>query len=1196
MSMPVFRLRRIAFTLLALLAASSVNGSTVMYRTDAELIAASDRVVHARVIRQRTERPGGPDGAIYTVSTLAILEDFTGQGGSEVEAWELGGTFGDETMWVGGAVKYEVGSTVVVCLERGRFGMRSVAMGFSTFAVEPAPSADGSLAGRLTRNVGGVSIVGAPALRQAELLLAEFRDLTARVRGVSPRRNPEARLGGVEPEFRSRFTFLGSGFRWTEADSGTPVNWYLNTSAPSPLTAGDGIAELQTALAAWTSPASASLVLQFAGTTNQAAAKGPWGGIGNGSGVVTFEDPNDEISGSTLAIGGGFGASGGGTVNGMPFFRFTRGYVIWQNAANLSASFRQTTNFARVMEHEIGHTIGLGHSEMGTANIMHPSCCVAATPVAPALGPDDLAGLNFIYPSGSTPPPPPPSCSYSISPGSASATAAGGVGAVTVTAGSGCAWTATVATGSAFLSVSSGSSGSGNGVVGYSVAANATTAARNATLTIAGQTFSLMQAAGSCGYTLSALSATSGVAGGAATVGVTASGSNCSWTASTSDPFLSVTSGGSVTGSGTVGYTVVPNAAVTFRSGTITIAGQTFTVTQAGSGPSMSVDKPSLHFGAETTGTVFLRQTSTQTVRLTQTGAGTVTWIATPSVPWLTVTPASGSGSATLSVSAAYVNGLPGAGSIAGNVTLTFSGAGAPSGPIAVGLNLFAPGSPAAATGAIDTPTDGVAGVTGSIAVTGWAVDDIEVSRVRILRDPLPGEGAALIPIGTAVFVDGSRPDVAGLFPTTPRRTRGGWGYLMLTNFLPGLGNGTFRIHAYADDAEGHTTLLGTRTITCANDSATAPFGAIDTPDQGATVGGTVYNNFGWVLSRGLARAHPPTGTVTVLVDGVAIGSPSGWVSRPDLTALFPAATYPGVANALGVATLDTTTLSNGLHTIAWVVTAANGQAAGIGSRYFTVQNAGAAIEAQIADTTDIERSELNRATVRARRGYDLAAPFRSVPVGAHGRATLYGEEMDRFEVALGPAGANTVMSGLLRTGEGFDPLPAGSHLDPETGLFTWQPGVGFVHAYDFVFVRRSENGALSRQELRIVITPKGSNRVGPQVVIDYPAIGDEAGGIRPLLVAGWAIDTDADAGTGVDTVHVWAYPADGREPLFLGAAAYGGVRPDVAAIYGSRFEHSGYGLLVDSLPPGSYDLAVFAWSAVTFDFVPARVVRVTVR
>ena len=385
-------------------------------------------------------------------------------------------------MWIGGAVTYEVGSEVMVCLERGRLGLRSVAMGFSKFDVRN---------GRLTRNLGSMQIVGGAAARVAERTLAEFRDLTSRVRGVRAVRNLDAALLRPEARATASFTLLpfsnGLGPRWTEADSGTPVNWYLNTSAPSPLTAGDGVAELQTALQAWTAPTTASIVLQYVGTTNQSNAKGTWTGIPNsGTGVVTFEDPNDEISGSTLAIGGGSGfLGGGGTVNGTQFNRWSRGYVIWQNAANLSASFRQSLNFARVMEHEIGHTIGLGHSDQGNSNIMFASCCSGPPPVPPALGSDDLAGLNFIYPSGTTPPPPPPpppaTCTSSISPTAAGVAAAGGTGSVAVTATAGCSWTAIVASPATFVTISSGPSGNGKWKVGYSVAASTTTSQRTGT-------------------------------------------------------------------------------------------------------------------------------------------------------------------------------------------------------------------------------------------------------------------------------------------------------------------------------------------------------------------------------------------------------------------------------------------------------------------------------------------------------------------------------------------------------------------------------------------------------------------------------------------------------------------------------------------------------------------------------------------
>ena len=65
--------------------------------------------------------------------------------------------------------------------------------------------------------------------------------------------------------------------------------------------------------------------------------------------------------------------------------------------------------------------------------------------------------------------------------------------------------------------------------------------------------------------------------------------------------------------------------------------------------------------------------------------------------------------------------------------------------------------------------------------------------------------------------------------------------------------------------------------------------------------------------------------------------------------------------------------------------------------------------------------------------------------------------------------------------------------------------------------------------------------------------------------------------------------------PVFVGVAAYGGARPDVAAIYGERFLKSGYGLRVEGLAPGTYDLAVFAYSTVTRGFAPAKIVRVRI-
>jgi hypothetical protein len=169
-----------------------------------------------------------------------------------------------------------------------------------------------------------------------------------------------------------------------------------------------------------------------------------------------------------------------------------------------------------------------------------------------------------------------------------------------------------------------------------------------------------------------------------------------------------------------------------------------------------------------------------------------------------------------------------------------------------------------------------------------------------------------------------------------------------------------------------------------------------------------------------------------------------------------------------------------------------------------------------------------------------------------------------------------------------------GARLDATAGVFVWQPGVGFVGTYDFVFVRRDGGYPVSRREVRVVLQTKGSGFVGPQVVIDTPAW--QADVAQPFVLAGWAADLQALEGTGIGAVHAWAYPLSGGPPVFLGAAAAGHARPDVAAVHGDRFRDSGYGMLVLGLTPGHYDVAVFAWSEFVADFVPATVVRVTVR
>jgi hypothetical protein len=105
------------------------------------------------------------------------------------------------------------------------------------------------------------------------------------------------------------------------------------------------------------------------------------------------------------------------------------------------------------------------------------------------------------------------------------------------------------------------------------------------------------------------------------------------------------------------------------------------------------------------------------------------------------------------------------------------------------------------------------------------------------------------------------------------------------------------------------------------------------------------------------------------------------------------------------------------------------------------------------------------------------------------------------------------------------------------------------------------------------------------------------------FLIGGWAADLAATDnpnssghGTGVNFVVVWATPTNGNPPTYLGAAAYGGYRPDVGAVFGAQFSYSGFNLLAPAIPSGQYWLSVYPHSSISGTYMTPHVVLVTVQ
>ncbi len=517
--------------------------------------------------------------------------------------------------------------------------------------------------------------------------------------------------------------------------------------------------------------------------------------------------------------------------------------------------------------------------------------------------------------------------------------------------------------------------------------------------------------------------------------------------------------------------------------------------------PIIGLSKTALNFGTERNGA----PTQPQTVAVSNLGIGTLNWMAAASADWISVTPGSGIGAGVLTISIARTDLEPG--TYAGTVTVTDPYASNSPATIAVGLNVKAEGADAPPLGAFDGPADGSV-VSSSIPVTGWALDDIGVASVKIYWGTGLEDRAF---IGEAVFVEGARPDVEAAYPGYPQNRRAGWGYMLLTNFLP-LGDGPYTLLAYATDGKGNETLLGSKAINVDCAAAVLPFGAIDTPAQGGTASGSAYVNFGWALTP-LPKSIPIDGsTITVWVDGLPLGHPVYNNYRGDIATLFPG--YANSNGAVGYFNLNTTGYADGVHTIAWSVTDSAGAADGIGSRYFSIQNAaggapgspasstasGSAVDSRQQQTGIRPASELDQIPedrqrpLYVKRGFGVDQQAEMVLPDPNGNLViimpavsriaicleddlLQTEQENSFQYKLGRNRGSKSNLDSSSGGVGYEayehvrdelrPLPIGASFDSQKGILYWQPGPVFHGEFRFVIV---DKGAGTKKTITVGI------------------------------------------------------------------------------------------------------------------------------
>ncbi len=177
-------------------------------------------------------------------------------------------------------------------------------------------------------------------------------------------------------------------------------------------------------------------------------------------------------------------------------------------------------------------------------------------------------------------------CNLNISASSLEVPATGGIGSFEVDVVTGCNWTAVANV--PWITFTSAATGGGDATLTFNVAANTTPGSRTGVITVGNRQFTVSQSGANCELSINPASNT-GVPSNAFQGSISVN-TTCQWTAQSTVPWITITSGAAGTGNGQIDYSIPANPSAQNRSGAIRIGNLTFNVTQTGGGCTLSIN------------------------------------------------------------------------------------------------------------------------------------------------------------------------------------------------------------------------------------------------------------------------------------------------------------------------------------------------------------------------------------------------------------------------------------------------------------------------------------------------------------------------------------------------------------------------------------------------------------------------------